>query len=57
MMEAKKKRMKVKEFDKRQSDKKMKDFDGEVVKKIEMVLANKKSADYVKSLSSATVPK
>jgi len=27
MMEAKKKRMKVKEFDKRQSDKKMKDFD------------------------------
>lgn len=55
--QANEKRKAIKDFDKRQDDKKMKEFDSEVVKKIEMLLANKKSADYVKGLSSSTVPK
>mmetsp|Transcript_12005 Transcript_12005/g.15353 ORF Transcript_12005/g.15353 Transcript_12005/m.15353 type:complete len:155 (+) Transcript_12005:17-481(+) len=53
----KEKRQRIKDFDRKQEEKKIKSFDVEVVKKIETVLANKRSADYVKTLVNNTVPK
>ena len=71
--QADQKRQKIKDFDKKQEAKKIKEFDVsnprsydvtdlflaqvEIVKKIESVMANKKSAEYVKTMVNNTVPK